>query len=108
MHSVSNNRSRWRFSRRARLIFVPIFVLACVSFITFILISFYLGGDAFNGFAQNGHYVLSNHGKYTDVSRAVWIYSYLHSIVMLVTFGLGLALFTIFRITGDISRNRSH
>lgn len=47
----------------------------------------YIGGDAANGeiaederYTLRGHYLHGQEGRATEVSRATWIYSYLHSI----------------------------
>ena len=38
-------------------------------------------GSALNGFMRNGHYYLSLHGSYTEVSRALWENIQLHEVV---------------------------
>ena len=73
--------SRWPLYKR-------VFYLAAVNFLSFVSISIYLGGDALNGYTKDGHYFVSSHGWHTEVSRAVWIYSYCHAISVFVTFGL--------------------
>jgi hypothetical protein len=49
-----------------------------------------LGGDAFNGHAAGGHYFLGSGGKLVEVSRNVWMYSYVHVIANFVTAGLAM------------------
>ena len=51
--------------------------------------SFYLGGDAINGYVRAGHYFLGMHsnGPFTDVSRAIFTYSLWHGFSVIV-FGL--------------------
>jgi len=49
-------------SRRAKLIMIPVFILALISFFSFIFIDLYLGGDAVNGYVRDGHYFLCSHG----------------------------------------------
>ena len=97
---------RWHYSRRARLIFIPVFVLALVNFASFIIVDQYLGGDALNGYTKDGHYFLCNHGWHTEVSRAVWTYSYYHAISIVVTHGSVFALAALFLITGDMAIRR--
>lgn len=43
-----------------------------------------LGGDALNGYAQDGHYYVANHGRYTEVTPDQWELSRSHEIRMLV------------------------
>ncbi len=94
--------SRWRMSRRAKLVMIPVTILAFVNFFTFIFIDLYLGGDALNGYARDGHYFLCSHGRYTEVSRDVWTYSYWHAISIYVTHGLVFVSGAIFLNTGDM------
>jgi len=94
--------SRWRFTKRARYIFVPVFILAIVNFAAFIIINIYIGGDAINGHVTDGHYFLGSHGRYTEVNRAVWTYSYYHTISMWITHLSVFVLLAIFLNTGDM------
>ena len=59
----------WRMSRRAKVTFVPAFVLALTNFAVFIALDIYLGGDALNGYARDRQYFLCSHGKYSEVSE---------------------------------------
>jgi hypothetical protein len=49
-----------------------------VVFVSFVVIAQFIGGDAVNGHAANGHYYLANHGKVTEVGQGVFIYSLCH------------------------------
>ena len=93
----------WLMSRRAKRTFVPAFVLAISNFAVFIALDIYLGGDALNGYAREGHYFLCSHGRYTEVARAVWIYSYWHTTSIFVTHGLVFLLAVIFLCTGEMT-----
>lgn len=81
-----------------------IFIIAvgALNLIAYTLIYAALGGDAFNGRRQlitddtgarravyviRGHHLRTPRGEETQVSRTVWIYSYVHSITLLVTSG---------------------
>ena len=44
--------------------------------------------SALYGCPKDGHYFVCEHGWYTEVSRAVWIYSCCHAISVWVVFGL--------------------
>jgi hypothetical protein len=99
--------SRWQFSRRAKFIFIPVFVLAFVNFASFWFIAVYIGGDAINGYAKDGHYFLASHGRFTEVSSAVWTYSYYHTISTWVTHASVFILLAIFLNTGDMAIKKS-
>ena len=57
-------RSLWAISTLCGLNFVVFFIVALV-----------IGGDAVNGKVVAGHFYLSDHGKPTEVSEAVYTYS---------------------------------
>jgi hypothetical protein len=98
---------RWHLSRRAKFIFIPVFVLAVINFATFISINIYIGGDALNGHMIDGHYFLGSHGRYTEVSRAIWTYSYYHAVSMWITHVSVFILLAIFLNTGDMAIKKS-
>ena len=62
-----------------------LFWLAIVNFFVFAAVAVALGGDAINGTSRDGHYYLMHHGIYTEVSRAVFIYSTLHTLSLFIT-----------------------
>lgn len=76
--------------------------MAIVNFAAFIIINIYIGGDAINGHVTDGHYFLGSHGRYTEVNRAVWTYSYYHTISMWITHLSVFVLLAIFLNTGDM------
>jgi hypothetical protein len=55
-----------------------IFVIAMVNFAAFFLESMYFGGDAINGMIREGRYYLGSHGKYKEVSEAIFVFSKWH------------------------------
>jgi hypothetical protein len=63
--------------------------LGPLNFVAFIVIDFCIGGDALSGKSENGHFYLGNHGTFTEVSHAVFVYSVCHAYSAL--FGLVLA-----------------
>ena len=67
--------------------------LGIANFVVFVAISEYLGGDAINGKHEQGRYFLGGKNTYTEVSRAVWIYSKTHVIAVWVTHILTIAAF---------------
>jgi hypothetical protein len=71
--------------RQALNVFIA---LAIINFAAFWIMSFILGGDALSGRAQGDHYYLNMHGKLTEVSQAVYVYSRWHALSAM----LGMAL----------------
>ena len=64
------------------------FTTFLINFAIYIGVGTVIGGDAFNGKVENGHYYVMWHGKYTEVSSAVWHYSRIHTISIFITFFL--------------------
>ena len=62
--------------------------LAVLNFLTFMSIASYLGGDALGGKVEDGHYFVTSHGHYTEVSHAVYMYSKVHAVSIIVTHAL--------------------
>jgi hypothetical protein len=56
----------------------------------YMAVALYLGGDAFNGKIEDGHFYLRNHGTLTEVDETVFIYSRWHSIVTMIAGGVAL------------------
>ena len=56
----------------------------------FFVVAMFIGGDAVNGFARDGHYYLSNKGHLTEVGQSLFMYSKWHVYSLLVTHPLGL------------------
>ncbi len=82
-----------------RYLCIGIFILAFVNFAAFWLIAVYLGGDAINGRITDGHYFLMAHGRYTEVSAAVFTYSKWHVYSVWITHPLAfLAALAYFRL----------
>ncbi|MGE0481637.1 MAG: hypothetical protein AB7Q17_14320 [Phycisphaerae bacterium] len=89
-------------SRRRKQICVLVMFLGFVNFLLYALLYASLGGDAPNGHAEHvvrddgtrapayfvrGHFLRTLTGKEREVSRSWWIYSYVHSISVLLTSG---------------------
>jgi hypothetical protein len=58
--------------------------VATVNFFAFFGISLLIGGDAFNGHSDHGHFYLSSHGHLTEVSSSVFLYSEIHMISLFI------------------------
>jgi hypothetical protein len=67
-----------------------IFFLAIVNWVVFVVIALSIGGDALNGKIEAGHYYLREHGRYTEVSAAVFQYSRIHALSLFVTHPLAM------------------
>jgi hypothetical protein len=59
------------------------------NFAAFMVGAIYLGGDALNGKAVDGHYFLSTHAHLTEVSRTAFTYSEWHGRSVFITYPLG-------------------
>jgi hypothetical protein len=90
------------YSKRAKWVVYPTMALAMINFFAFIAGSLFLGGDALNGHVQAGHYFVCAHGSCTEVSSAVWHYSYWHAYASLGGIVLVFAETALFLNTGDI------
>jgi hypothetical protein len=61
-----------------------------LNFLAFWVAAVYLGGDAVNGKAMEGHYFLSSHGHLTEVGRNVFTYSRWHVFSVFITHPLAM------------------
>jgi len=78
------------------------FYMAIINFTVFFIMAVSLGGDAVNGTINNGRYYLMSHGRYTEVTKAVFDYSKWHVHSLMVTHPLGLlAGYWYFRLKGQ-------
>ncbi len=86
---------------RRNRICIRVITLGMLNFLVFTVFYAALGGDAHNGerrtvqqddgrdrsaYFVRGHFIRSLAGREREVSRALWIYSYIHSISVLLTF----------------------
>ncbi|MCJ2184153.1 hypothetical protein MTR62_15850 [Novosphingobium sp. 1949] len=53
--------------------------IAIANFAAFLVIDTVIGGDALSGRIANGVYFLGNHGHFTPVSHALYLYSAIHA-----------------------------
>ncbi len=90
------------YSKRAKWVFYPTFVLAWVNLFSFIVISLYIGGDAINGYVSAGKYFVCAHGGCTQVSPEIWCYSYWHATTAMLGILLVFSEAALFINTGDI------
>ncbi len=91
----SFRKSTWMF------LLVLILSLPILNIGAFIAVAAYLGGDAVNGRIQDGHYFLFSHGKYTEVSEAVFNFSRIHAYSVFLTVAFyGLAILIVALLQG--------
>ena len=76
--------------RKLKRICTAIFLIGLANFAVFVGVASYLGGDAVNGMVEKGHYYVSSHGKDTEVSRKVYLYSRAHARSVWVTHPLAI------------------
>jgi len=79
---------KWLFSMKK--IYTSIFFAAIINFAVFMIIAVIIGGDALSGKEEGGRYYVSNHGKLTEVSRPVFMYSFYHTCSIFITHPLGI------------------
>lgn len=60
--------------------------LCIVNFLSFVVIDLRLGGNALSGKAAGGAHFLGDHGSFTEVSAAVYWYSFWHSVLTILLF----------------------
>lgn len=89
-------------SRRAKWVLYPTSVLVLINFFAFTGGSFYLDGDALNGYMKAGQYFVCAHGHCAQVSSSIWHYSYWHAVTALGGILLVFAEMAVFLNTGDI------
>src|SRR5215510_4363067 len=53
--------------------------LGFLNFLTFMIMSSLIGGDAANGYVERGHYYVRDHARITEVSKSVFEYSLWHA-----------------------------
>lgn len=99
---MTPNRRFRSYSRRAKLVLYPTVALAVINVIAFIIGLLYLGGDALNGYARAGHYFICAHVHCVETSRAVWRYSYWHTLAAFGGILLVVAETAFFLMTRDI------
>jgi len=66
-----------------------VIIIGLANCLAYTVVYAYIGGDAKNGeitedgrYEVRGHYLRGQEGKATSVSRAAWIYSYVHSMTI--------------------------
>ncbi|MGH8201160.1 MAG: hypothetical protein ACREVO_12505 [Steroidobacteraceae bacterium] len=90
------------YSRRAKWVLYSTVALALINFFAFMIGLLYLGGDAMNGYVRAGHYFLCAHSQCVETSRAIWRYSYWHTLTALGGILLVFVETALLLNTGDI------
>ena len=91
-----------KLSKPARRYWQPVFFLALVNFAIFMVVNRYIGGDAVSGRVEGGRYYVSHNGVRTEVSRAVYNYSLVHSVFTWVVHGLAVGGGFVLAATGRL------
>jgi len=80
------------------------FIFGLINFTVFFIIAAGIGGDAINGHAESGHFFLSNHGRLTEVSHSVFLYSQCHVLSQAVTWPITMiCAYLLYRDKSEIS-----
>jgi hypothetical protein len=73
------------FNNTPRWLLLTIVFAGAANFVVFFIVAIAIGGDAVNGCVRNGHYFVASHGRYTEVSRAIFNYSRWHVYSVFIT-----------------------
>lgn len=68
-------------------------LVTALNFVSFLLISLWLGGDALGGKSEDGHFYLGYRGHYRETSESIYEYSRAHE---LSSYGMIVAALFIF------------
>jgi hypothetical protein len=63
-----------------------LFVVTVINFGVWGIVNSVIHGDAFNGKLEHGKYYVAAKGRYTEVSRSVYLYSYIHTCTNFILF----------------------
>ena len=63
-----------------------LFVVTVLNFGAWGIVNSVIHGDAVNGKIESGKYYVAMKGRYTEVSRGVYLYSYIHTCTNFVLF----------------------
>jgi hypothetical protein len=90
---------------RARRILGPLFILAFFNFLAFWIVgALIIEGNAFNGRVENGSYFLGNGGKLIEVSQAIYVYSYVHTLLVMLTHGAVFITAGVLALRGELNK----
>ncbi|PDT90544.1 hypothetical protein CO669_10240 [Bradyrhizobium sp. Y36] len=64
--------------------------LGVLNFLAFVIVAVAIGGDAYNGRIVGNHFYVAEHGKFTEVSEAVYTYSLWHVRSVFITHPLAM------------------
>ena len=67
-----------------------------------------LGGDANNGYSEDGTYYLGNHGRYTKVSRLIFNYSYYHAVSVWLTTPTAMIVYAVVGLKNNLPKSSEH
>lgn len=79
------NKSDKSGSARRQWTMAGVFYFGILNFLVFMAVSLWIGGDAVSGKEMNGKYFVASHGRLTEVSKSIFLYSKLHSYSLFVT-----------------------
>ena len=89
-------------SKRAKWVLYPSSAIVAANWFALFVVSAYLGGDALQGYSRESHFFVCAHGGCSEVSSAIWHFSYWHAISALGGILLMFVETAIFLNTGDI------
>ena len=77
--SDADEQTRAKENRTPLRVLAVVFALCVLNFLAFVTGAAVIGGDAANGKVESGHYFVGSHGKFREVTPAVFEYSQWHT-----------------------------
>ena len=83
--AIEQKKTRWLDRPKVRLAFLVLSIFAVANFIIYAVVGELIGGYSLNGREIDGRYFLGSHGRLTEASQAVYLYSFWHAISIFVS-----------------------
>ena len=80
-------------------------IISIIHFLVYSVIALFIGGDAVNGYAKDGHYFLRLGAYFNEVDYPLFLYSIIHTYVLIANYAL-LFLLAIFSVLVKGNRNK--
>jgi len=79
-----------RWILRVQSVGLALFLFGLLNIAVFAALGLVIGGSALHGKIEKGRYFVADHGRFTEVSPAMWFFSYYHTKSIDVTHTLGM------------------
>ncbi len=93
-------------SPRAKRVLNPAGVIAAIMFVSFIAHLLWLGTSSFpGGYIDHGRYLVAGHGKLFELTATQYWFSYIHGVLLVVSFATVFAFVGYFYWNGELQDN---